>query len=677
MLKLSEEEIVRRIKAGEQFECSAEDDSFTLKIEQYVPFICTAIHDGHQFRPELEKICQLNEAERLYEEDPYTGELISSLPITLIGCDSRYEYDLNRPVAQCVYKKAWGKTVWTKGPSAKQLQISYEKHRCFYRVLDALIKQIEKRFGACQVFDIHSYNYKRIEREVPTFNLGIEQIDMERWARVVNRFDKQLTDIVLPNMEVSTGFNAVFYGRGYLIAHVNSRFENTLVVPTEVKKIFMDELSGQPFPLVLNDLKDGFKRVIVDTAAYFTRTHTRKKRAQREDMLSTTLEPVVLKVDAALYRLVKGMETLSYINPINIQHEQKRFFAQRGNHQPDFKYRQLNIDPYLLRQKLYRLPVGDIRDAGIQQMYRQVIDATSEKIDLLVSSGSESFVYNSLRYYGEPSKQDLENARYLMYAPDLDESAHDRTYNVDEMIPFFRAKAKEWGMDCRVESSTRLVAAAMVNNSKRSLVVRSDAMVDELELNALAHHELGVHMATSLNSLKQPLKVFALGLPGNTMTQEGLAILNEYLSGNLNLARLRNLALRVLAVDQMLQYGDFRHTWVYLVEEHNMPQNEAFRLATRVHRGGGFTKDYLYLRGLCSALKLYRERDISGLFIGKTGFAYLPIINEMIERGILDKPTFLPEFLKKPQPGSEVMEYLLSSIRPTLDSHLQLGSSLS
>ena len=46
--------------------------------------------------------------------------------------------------------------------------------------------------------------------------------------------------------------------------------------------------------------------------------------------------------------------------------------------------------------------------------------------------------------------------------------------------------------------------------------------------------------------------------------------------------------------------ADFRTTSRVLVNDHGMDVNEAFFLVTRAFRGGGFTKDFLYLRGCCA-----------------------------------------------------------------------------
>lgn len=664
MLKLSEKEIIEKIRAGEIFECELQDASFTLKVKSYAPVIGAAVHAGHKFRANLLSKCALSADERLYEEDPFTDQLIQAMPITLIAQDSRYEYDLNRPIAHCIYSQAWGKRVWEKKLSPKERSESTAKHQAFYRVLDALIHKIEQQFGAALIFDVHSYNYQRREDESPTFNIGSEQINLERWQSVLDYSLTQLSKIELPNMPVSASENAVFYGRGYMISHVNSRFENSLVLPLEVKKVFMDELSGELYPLVMQSLCQQFKECLVDISAFFSRRFTLKKRSKKSDILSEKMDLAIVKVDRALFHLAKGLETLFYINPINIPSQRKQFFKCNGNYHPKFRYRQLNIDPYQFREQLYRLPVDSIRDPSIQSLYRDVVDSLSEKIDMLVKAGRPDFLYESLKYYGEPSPTDEQNAHFLLHACAWAEADSDFV-TTQELQEQMKAAALQWKMPCKVEISTKLVASAMVVNSRKALLLAKNQNIPAVEARALVHHELGVHMATTLNAAKQRLKVFSLGLPGNTLTQEGLAILNEYHSGNMTLKRLQGLALRVLAVREMLKYSDFRHTFSFLVEEHHLTQEEAFKLAVRVHRGGGFTKDYLYLNGVSTVLELYKTTDIKNLYVGKTGFSYLPIINEMLERQMVSAPLYYPSCLDKPIATSPVLEYLMSCIRPS------------
>lgn len=270
MQTLSEFEILTCIRQQTPFEAEIEGGSFKIKIERYQPAICTAIHAGHRFRPDLTDKCALTEQQRLYEEDPYTDTMIASLPITLIAQDSRYAYDLNRPLSSCIYTHAWGKQVWAAPLSKAQRELSWQKHRQFYRVLRALISQLEQMFGGCVLFDIHSYNHQRIKRETPVFNVGSKQVNMGRWGETVKFYLRNLGDTKLTHSCVTTAQNDVFYGLGYLTRQVNRFFTNCLVLPTEVKKIYLDESSGNLCPQVLSELSTGIKLTITETTAYFS-----------------------------------------------------------------------------------------------------------------------------------------------------------------------------------------------------------------------------------------------------------------------------------------------------------------------------------------------------------------------------------------------------------------------
>ena len=661
MFEWSEKACLKAIDKGKLFHARVEN-LLEIKIEDYGFFICAAIHDGHQLRDELVDLCALNESERLFEEDPFTGEMIASMPITITALDSRYEYDLNRAPENCVYEEAWGKQVWQTPLSEDVKQRSLEKHALFYRILGALIKKTEKRHGNCLVYDMHSYNYLRMEgQEPPVFNIGTEQLDSVRWDKVIQHWNHSLNSIELPNISSRSAINEVFWGRGYLATFVKNNFKNTLALPTEVKKVFMDEQSGEPYPLVLDTLKAELKERFLNTALFFAKQHKPKTPKRKTQMLSSEIDPNVQKLDMKLHRLCKGIETLAYINPKNIVREKKRFFAKGYNYEPDFTYRQLEINPFEFREKLYKLPEASVKDISIQQMYRDVIDAYATKIDLLTTVGTDKFLYNSLRYYGEPSDEDIELAHFLLYAKPFEEFA-ERSIDAKQAKERFMHALDEYNIHCHVEVTDKIIASAMVDNGKRTILINKSMRMNDMELDALIHHELGVHMVTTYNANKQQLKVFKLGLPGNTYTQEGLAILAEFMTGNLNLPRLQTLALRVIAVNMMVKHYDFSYTFKALIDDYGLDKDEAFRLTARVYRGGGFTKDFLYLRGLKDALRIYKNHNLTPLYVGKTSFHYLNTIQEMIERGMVAEPTYLPMYLQKdmgvlPNP---ILEYLLA-----------------
>lgn len=667
MQKLKIDGIVKLIKAGKIFEAEAADGSFTIKINRYVPYVCLAVHDGSRVRDIISEKLALTDFERWYEEDPFTGDFISSLPITIIAHDSRYEYDLNRKPSECIYDVAWGKKVWSKKLTAKEKQVSLSKHNNFYKVLKVLISRLESSYDGCVVYDIHSYNSKRIERPTPLFNLGTENINQVKFRPVVNHWLGKLANIEIPTIENITKENDVFFGRGYVLEYLTKNFKNTLVLATEIKKVYCNEYTGATFPEIIRSIQEEFKNAIIENALFFTKEHTQWESRKAFSLLDKKSDSDLKKVDSQLFKVLKNFELLAYVNPINVRNEQRKFMKSNFTEEPVFKYSPIKIHPYELKQKLSSIATKRISDVSIRYMYEDVINSYFDKIDLLSELDSTKFLYNSLRYFQRPSQKDIRNAYYLLHLPSIPNEPKREPYlRIDEVLELFKTGLADYGLDSKVELSERVIAQVMVLNSKKKIVIRPDARFTEKQVNALIEHEIGVHMVTTENSSIQPLKVFNIGMPVNTETQEGLAILSEILSGNISLDRLKKLALRVLITDKMCSGASFVESFKFLNEDQGIGVHEAFTITTRVYRGGGFTKDYLYLSGLVKVLKFWRDgNDLSPLLIGKTSLNYYDLIREMIEREMLEKPKFITKSFTNPNLDQTegVYGYILSGLR--------------
>jgi hypothetical protein len=268
--RLSISEIIDKIRKGETFEAVSHDYSFSLKIEAYVPYICAAVHDGHQFRRELWDNCLHTEYDRWYEEDPCTKSFVASHPIVLAGRDSRFEYDLNRPPSQAVFEEAWGKQLWKTPLPPSQKRKSLQKHQLFYEVTHVLLERLEETFGAVVVYDIHSYNWRRWDREVPVINLGTANIDNVRFGDLVEHWRHSLSQLQLPGVgETTSHINDTFFGNGYFLKYCTENFKNTLVLATEFKKIYCDEIEQILFPEVIHAIETQLREKIRSHAQYF------------------------------------------------------------------------------------------------------------------------------------------------------------------------------------------------------------------------------------------------------------------------------------------------------------------------------------------------------------------------------------------------------------------------
>lgn len=273
---LSIDEIISKIESEQTFHAIADDYSLTLKIDRYVHYACGAVHDGHQFRKELWDNCLHTTYERWYEEDPETKNMVITHPILIAGCDSRFEYDLNRGPEDAVFDTAWGKKLWRQPLSDDMKEKSLQKHHNFYRVVHALISKLEEKFGVCVVYDMHSYNWKRWDREVPTWNLGTTNVDNQRFGEDIESWRQDLSEFKFPHKIKSTAkINDTFFGNGYFLKYITKNFQNTLVLATEIAKIYCDEYDYIIYPEVVAAVEEQLRDRLPVHATQFYKKHAK------------------------------------------------------------------------------------------------------------------------------------------------------------------------------------------------------------------------------------------------------------------------------------------------------------------------------------------------------------------------------------------------------------------
>jgi hypothetical protein len=221
------------------------------------PIVATAIHDGHELRPDVAALMKLSDAERLREEDPFTGEWTRVTDNRLIGTHSRFEVDLNRPREKAVYiqpEDAWGLHVWTKTPPDDVIEASLAHYDAFYAEARQFFSELEQKFGTFVVLDLHTYNHWRegssgplADPELnPEVNIGTGTMQRERWAPIVERFIHDLREVDFMGRRLDVRENVKFRG-GQFPRWTHTHFpESACVLSVEFKKFFMDEWTGIP-----------------------------------------------------------------------------------------------------------------------------------------------------------------------------------------------------------------------------------------------------------------------------------------------------------------------------------------------------------------------------------------------------------------------------------------------
>jgi uncharacterized protein (TIGR02421 family) len=378
-------------------------------------------------------------------------------------------------------------------------------------------------------------------------------------------------------------------------------------------------------------------------------------------------QKALFKIDNSIDGLVKQIELLSYVNPVNIEEEKVKFFTSKYLNDPVFEYPGINFDKFRLHRELFNQPLEQIENKEIKQLYEDIIYNYSGLIQCIETIGEgKKFYYNSLHSFGTPTEKDVENAKFILHYKDEQDSLGQfiPKYNVHETEQLFRDFSKRYNFTYEIKHSDKMSAIAMVLNNIQTLVLNSNHTYTDNQIAILTNHEIGVHMVTTMNGLLQPLKIFSHGFPNNLETQEGLAVFSEFMSNNLTIKRLKELAYRVIAVDSLAKGYNFSRTFRLLHNGYDLDKETSFKITLRVHRGGGFTKDYLYLSGLKKVYDLYEQGyDLSQFLTGKVSLEYEQQLHSLQELGLAVKPKHITDSFAVNKNTNTKVEFILKNLK--------------
>jgi N-formylglutamate amidohydrolase len=268
-------EFKKNIADKKPFEGVSPLETAYIKIQSYEPIVGLAIHAGHRVREELQSKMAITEEERLYEEDAGVDQFIQDFPIQMIGLDSRYEYDVNRNLDCAVYLKpfqCWGKRVWITPPTKEELQISHQKWEEFHEMLQFLVGEISNSHGKTFVLDMHSYNYQRPNPTrkpelFPDFNLAVSPQDHSKHRNALDALTQELKKIELQNGTPTVKENDIFKKDGAVATKLEELYPHCLITPVEIKKVYMNEKTGELNKNMINQLRKMFLSIAKKTTA--------------------------------------------------------------------------------------------------------------------------------------------------------------------------------------------------------------------------------------------------------------------------------------------------------------------------------------------------------------------------------------------------------------------------
>lgn len=221
------------------------------------PIVATAIHEGHNTRTGLSELFNLDDTERLREEDPFTAKWLGVSDNNIIVHHSRFETDVNRSRDKSVYLKpgdAWGLKVWKNELPGDIAGASLAVYDDFYKQAKQYFDSLFKIHERIVVYDVHSYNHRREAKDItadahenPEVNIGTKNMDYEIWKPLVTVITDTFKKFDYDGRHLDVRENIKFKG-GYFGQWLHEQYGKKICpVSIEFKKFFMDEWTGEPF----------------------------------------------------------------------------------------------------------------------------------------------------------------------------------------------------------------------------------------------------------------------------------------------------------------------------------------------------------------------------------------------------------------------------------------------
>lgn len=527
----------------------------------------------------------------------------------------------------------------------------------------AVVETLTGVFGAfllVEIWAVESADSFELDEDayVPRPAVRIRASRDERAAGVVENLAKWLRKIryAKQSMVVEEAVGAKRYPPGTrpLIPKALADQLGCVHIGLEVKPYYRDPTTGEVFPAVLTRFRRGLGRALKHAFFEFARTQTPLRPPHYHALGRRAMAKAVWEVDARLGEISTSFDFLLQVTPVNADKAWAAFKRNRFEKAPLLRYRPLPIDPSMLKRALFNIPVERIEDPAVAALLGEKQAELDRELTMLQDRGTRRFLLGSLLLFGGVEDGLLGQAERVIEtlpaAGPRDESG--RYVSTEEFISRARREiahyADRWeGFAAEVELRDDVISGLMV--SRGNLLVARGYKAAASRVEPLLHHEIGTHLVTYYNGRAQRFRQLATGLAGYDALQEGLAVLAEYLSGGMSRPRLRLLAGRVIAANVLIEGGTFVDAFRLLLR-YGFEQRIAFVVTLRVFRGGGLTKDVLYLRGLLEVLEYLKDGGaLDPLYVGKIATSHIPLVRELQWRKVLADAPIEPRYLSEPR----------------------------
>jgi len=396
---------------------------------------------------------------------------------------------------------------------------------------------------------------------------------------------------------------------------------------------------------ISENLTDAFKNVVFTFIRIQTSNHFSHYLMHANDKIDKNAK----QIDRELAKISEELSFLLNTTPVNDQDAWKEFEACDFKKEPQFSYRMIKFDPEKIKERLFHLDMDNIKDTTAGYLLRQKRIQLEIELTLLQSREAVGAKYLGHYLYAAPDDRELKVAKEILNK--VKDNSEDTEAMVDchefaeiaqSEIDYLKKAFKNKNIASEIRND---IVGLMVDKTK--IYISEGMSIEKSRVKPLIQHEIGTHILTYCNGLRQPIKLFYTGFAGYNQLQEGLAVLSEYFVGGLTASRLRVLAARVIAADCLVKGKSFTQTYALLAGNYSFSESLSFNITMRIYRGGGLIKDAIYLRGVLLLLDYLQDGgDLELLYTGKFSLHYVPLVTKFMEQGVLKKP-ILPNHFKE------------------------------
>jgi uncharacterized protein (TIGR02421 family) len=510
--------------------------------------------------------------------------------------------------------------------------------------LEALLARLQEKLGPVlliEVRDAAAETYREDSPQLPEFGLKLAATETTRAQAALEALRKRAGEITvdLRRPAIST-----VPGVPPLLAVANGEERISITIPQIHRAP-----GGDIYPQVTHELASALIESLLCAAAAFIGAVSNQAPPHFHTLGRSAVLAAALNADKKLDAIVRNFDFLLSVTPINIADAKSRFIDGGEEREPDFLYRPLTVDPDLVKRDLYEIDLSILEDMLLERLLGEKRREIDMQLTMLATRNTSGFRPASMLLYGTVTARLLEQAISLLStikpraAPRPVHDANEVAAAAHALVDRYRSIDPRFVPRIEVRDD---VFGLLV--SKDRLMIASNTVLSAERLDGLLAHEVSVHLLTYFNGAAQHLKIFSTGLAHYEGIQEGLGVFAEWAVGALTETRLRLLAGRVVAVNAMIDGATFIDIYRLLRRDHGFGKAGAFDITARVLRSGGLAKDAIYLEGFLEVIgRVATGASLDAFWLGKIAPEHVDAVEELLLRGLLHAPVFVPEFLSR------------------------------